>query len=229
MRTSTRYSKRSQAISFGVAVFALLWAPAITRAELLNYFDSALHGSSGAMTWPGTTWLHNTGLPNVNVYYAVYERATFNSVFDTTISGSDTYVYAYQLDNKNSTKPIAKFTVGLYPGIVVGGIGETADLQGADGTPTTSMLFGTGNSMAIWNYTGSSYVVPAGGKSEILFFTSPHAPTDGKTCSVTGTMGTSESGPVVSPGSAPEPSTLICLVMAGLCFVLFRPIRSMVS
>jgi len=214
---------RSRAIALGiVVVFA---APAISRAELLNHFSAALSNWSGMIELNA---VENSLYPHADVYYAVYDCTEANSLFGSAFPSTDTYVYAYQVVNAStSPQAITVFSVGLDPGASASGIVQRPDVNGGSGYASNHVIFATGNTSAVWNYTGT-HQIPAGGKSEILLFGSPHEP-EWITSTVQGTGSNYLTGSVLSPDAAPEPSTLICLAIAGLCFVLFRPVRSMFS
>jgi hypothetical protein len=230
MSESTRYPNRLLTLSFGIAILASVFLPTNSQAELTSYFGSALLKEDGQTRWAGTTSLFDsTSVPDVDVYYAVYDRATFITLFGSVLSNNDAYVYTYQLDNDDlSPQAIGKFTVGLYAGALASAQAELNDPQYGIGSPASLVYFATGNTSAIWNYSGTKKIL-AGGKSKILLFTSPHGPVDGKTCSVSAPSAVGESGPVPTPSSVPEPSMLIMLLIINLCFVAFRPLRSMFS
>jgi hypothetical protein len=233
MTRSIGRSSPFQTVRFGFAVLLVLFAPTIVRAELISYFDNALVGSSGTLTWPGTAATLSTAyVPNVSIYYAVYGRTVFESVFGVDVPGTDAFVYAYQVDNRNSAKSLSKFTVGITSGVPFRNLAQIIDPPG-DGVPpvspgTSATSSSTNATTAIWNFTTLG-AIPAGGKSTILFFTSPNVPTHGKTCSVT-SGALSSTAPVATPGTtAPEPSSLLLLAVGAIGLAVFRPIRSMLS
>ncbi len=219
---------RSVANTLGLAILFLMLAPTISRAELIDYFSDALPGWSNTTS---PTAYSGSGL-NVTLYYAVFGRETFDSTFGGGVfpgDDNDGYVYAYQLVNASgSTKAITKFTVGVAPNELPEGITQSV-LGGASGTGATvaaSVAFASGTTSAVWTY--SSPTISAGGKSEILLFTSPYAPDPSLvSCTIAGSGASSDRGSVPIP--VPEPSALLSLTVAGLCFVLFCPIRSMFS
>jgi hypothetical protein len=231
MLQSARHPNRLAGICAAIAILFVCSVPTISRAELTSFFGDALAGSSGTMSWPGTTWIHDAGLPDVNVYYAIFALSTFEKKFNCDLASTDPYVYTYQLDNADdSPQAIIKFTVGLYANAMVAGttVAEVDDPLNGAGSPASSKGLTTGATSVYWNFSSTKKIL-AGGKSKILLFTSPHSPTDGKTCSVTGTTSIGETGPIPSPSSVPEPSTLLLLAIGGLGLALLRPTRSMLS
>jgi hypothetical protein len=223
MKASVQHAMRLAALGVGFVVLLISMAPAVSEAELINYFGTALPG------WSGVTQLAAAGAPDVNVDYAVYPP----DAFDATFGGGDPsngskYVYAYQLVTEQANlEPITLFTVGLDPGAGAAAIGEIADPQepGASGaTVATSFAFAgaaPNYTSAVWNYNGTS--IPASGEGEILIYTSPYTPT-WITATIKGTSALPETG--MAPSPVPEPGTLLGLAVAGLSFVFARFVRS---
>ena len=212
------HPKRSPAMLGGIAVLLILLMPTVSRAELMDYFDSAMS------PWYGWTHLNESiSKPDVTIYYAVFTRDDFNAAFgDMDPSNHDSRVYAYQLVNAAVSPVITKLTVGLDSRASPAGITEINDPVGGSGTPSLLQAFAPLSppyGSAVWNYTPS---IAAGGKSKILLFTSSQDP-QWLSATVKGNV-QAESGPVPSP--IPEPTSLISLIMAVVFFVLLRPIRS---
>jgi hypothetical protein len=227
-----RCSNRLAVVCVALAGLALLLTPAVSRAGLIDFFDYAMHGSSGAISWPDTTWLHESDKPDVNLYYAVFTMAAFEEYFQCDLPGTDPYVYAYQMVNATtSPQAISQLSVGLYSGATVAGVGQVDDPIGAVGTVAKTARFSTGYASADWFYStnGGYQLIPVGGKSKILIFTSSHSPADGKLATVKGTTANGEAGEVATPSSVPEPSSLLFLTIAGFAFVLFGRFRSILS
>jgi hypothetical protein len=200
----------------GIAVLLILLIPTVSRAELMDYFDSAMS------PWYGSTHLAEPFKPDVTIYYAVYTRDAFNLTFgDMDPNNHDSRVYTYQLVNAAVSPVITKFTVGLDSRASPAGITEINDPDGGSGTASLLPAFAPLSppyGSAVWNYTPS---LAAGGKSKILLFTSSQDP-QWLSATVKGNV-QAESGLVPSP--IPEPTSLISLIMAVIFFVLLRPIR----
>ena len=211
------HPKRSPAMLGGIAVLLILLMPTVSRAELMDYFTSAMPG------WSGSTPLAEPLKPDVEIYYAVFTRDAFNLAFgDMDPNNQDSRVYTYQLVNAAGSPVITKLTVGLDSRASPAGITEIDDPGGGLGTASLLQAFAPLSppyGSAVWNYTPS---IAAGGKSKILLFTSSQDP-QWLSATVKGNV-QAESGPVPSP--IPEPTSLISLIMAVVFFVLLRPIRS---
>jgi hypothetical protein len=199
----------------------VLSTPAISHAELISYFSSALEGWSGTLSLSGTS-----SQPKVDIQYAIYGPGVFNDVFGSgDPSDGEMYVYCYQLINKSTTKTITYFTIGLDTNSATGQ-GEMNDPITPIGTPAVSYWIAESSSQytsAVWSYSGGA--IPTytnGGKSKILFYASSHAPSQYETSSVmSGIYGISG----LLPTPAPEPSALISLfglLSAGGLYVLVR-------
>jgi hypothetical protein len=215
MTTHFWYPRRLQVIGMGVALLLTLLMPAVSRAELINYFGNAMPG------WSGTLPLSGSSLPTVAVEYAVFAPGSFNVAFGGgDPSGGTQFVYAYQLlNNAASPRAVTKFTVGLDPGAAPSGIMEMNDpnLPAGVGTSVVPALAPTMSpyTSAVWTFN----TIGIGAKSEILLFTSPWDP-KWLSGTVKGTSAIGESGNVPSP--VPEPGTLLGLAIAGVLFILGR-------
>jgi hypothetical protein len=201
-------------------LFLVLLLPTTSRAELIDYFGTALSG------WSGSVHLNDSGRPDVLVDYAVYARADFNAAFgDIASTNHDPYVYTYQLRNGATSPVIKKFTVGFIPGNVMSSdqiITEISDPELPGGVATSlTPAFAPSSApytSAAWTFNNT---IGAGAKSEILLFTSPVLPL-WQPCTVQGAI-LGESGNVPSP--VPEPVGLITLLIASALFILVWPRR----
>jgi hypothetical protein len=162
---------------------------------------------------------------SANVDYAVYNPGKFNLSFGAGAdpSGGTQYVYAYEVFNtgangpNTAAQPISIFTEGLGPNanaqniealpIVFGNFGQLPDNSSFAGAPPTS---------GRWDYT--THNLPLGAATQILLFTSPHGPILQPGSVSGGGLGASQ--PLPSP--APEPSSVILLVMGGLAVLAMR-------
>jgi hypothetical protein len=166
---------------------------------------------------------------SASVQYAVYNPGKFDLSFGAGADPSNgtQYVYAYQVFNtgvngpNTVAEPISIFTEGLAANanaqniqalpIANGNFGQLPDHAAFAGTPATS---GT------WDYT--THNLPLGAQTQILLFTSPHGPIM-EPGSVQG-GGLGAQNPLPSP--APEPSSLMLLVMGGLVGLAIRRWRT---
>jgi hypothetical protein len=221
MNAHVRGVKRRPAMGRWLPLFLVLLMPAVSRAELIDYFATALTG------WSGSVHLHESGKPDVFVDYAVYARDAFNTAFgDVAPTNHDPYVYAYQLRNAaGSPQAITKFTVGLDSDYMSAAqiITQLSDpeLPGGVATSLTPAFAPTSvpYTSAAWTFN----TIGVGAKSEILLFTSPVLP-QWLPATVKGTSLPPETGSVPSP--VPEPSSLLSLLIASVLFILVRPLRS---
>jgi hypothetical protein len=218
---------------FGIALSAVLFAPAFVRGDLIhisadtNALD-AWHGTlqtSGSVVLPlpvGTKYL------NVDVEYAVYEPGTFNNSFPgCDPSNGNEYVYAYQLFNRTSSTDtgILKFTLGVsneaFPiGSYITEIENPAATSIRVSAPAT-----VGTTAINWTYAPSTSRIRTGENSKLLLFTSHDAPTWNFANLVGYSGATTPANNYFLPSPVPEPGTLIALAIAGFLFCLRRAIR----
>jgi hypothetical protein len=209
-------TKRRPGIITAFALLVIVFMPTVSRAELVDHFAQAMSG------WASSLALSGGGVPTVSVEFAVFSPGSFGS---GDPSNGLQYVYAYQLiSDVTSPVPISKFTVGLDAGASATGIGEVDD-SGVTGSGVAAyscnITTGPTDNSAVWNYNPRMSV---GAKSKLLLFVSPYEP-KWLTCTVKGSA-YAETGYYV-PSPVPEPGTLLTLMMAGIGFILVRPIRSL--
>jgi PEP-CTERM motif len=208
-------------------------------ALALGVAMSATNAQAGPLPLdPNAIW-HGTSAPlffsisgggttfeiSASVQYAVYNPGKFDLSFGAGAdpSNGSQYVYAYQVYNTGANGPttvaeaISFFSVGLGANANAQNIEALPLVNGNFGQlPSSESFGGSPPNSAGWFYS----VTPLGlaAQSQILLFTSPHGPTY-QSSGVTGN-GLSASQPLPSP--APEPSSVILLVMGGLVALVTR-------
>lgn len=231
--SSFRYPKQQHTVTLGgLAVLLVLLVPAVSSAELMNYFANA--------TWSGSVVMKTSQQAAIgSIQYAVYTRAAFDTTFGSSVldpNNNDPRVYVYQIFNTaGSTKGIKTFTVGLDVPSAGRIIKEINDPVGAAGTASRSCGLSTS---AAWDYSSSppNTTIPVGGKSKILLFTSVYDPKWIHNAQLVNTSYAAgspiEPNHLPSPDltlTVPEPASLISLIMAGGFLIFVRPRRSIFS
>ena len=202
-------------------------------AIVLAVSGTALAGtlaSDGNATAQGTEVFSATvpGFPELGSLEAVVEYAVYSpGDFDTSFPGGDPsggsdYVYAYQMFNTGPNE-LDQLTVGLDAGddaTFIGVIDDTVGDVGVNPNPSGVTFQGTvpNFTSAKWTYNPDPGV-PNGGKSRILFFTSPNSPELDSATVLAGSIADTQQ----LPSPVPEPTTL-ALAMLGLigCAMRYR-------
>ena len=171
---------------------------ASSQAGTLNGHSAALPG------WTGTVAFDNGDLEG-NLDYAVFTAADFNANFSGLgYTPGDAIVYTYQLENGNNatTDSISAQIVGILNSANTIGTFDIGDVD------ASSANFVGLN--AEWQFNPE---IPAGQTSWGLAFSSPSEPMEGVALTIDGGSSVLELG---VPTPAPEPSSLLLLVVGGM-------------
>jgi hypothetical protein len=203
---------------FGTILSASLSA----RADLISLASDA----NAIPEWRDSAAFQATGLTKVldgRIEYAVYLPGQFQQSFPSAdISADGNFVYAYQVFNTPSTDTIRTLTVGLDAAalpVFCGWLDQNQNPNNPDGTAPSSAIFTEPSppTSTVWYFNLPR--IPSGGRSQILYFTSPHGP-GWQSSTVLG--GQLESWTSTLPSPVPEPSVLALLGCAAGGWLLVR-------
>jgi len=158
---------------------------------------------------------------SADVDFAVYAPGHFNLSFPgQDPSGGTQWVYAYEVYSTSvaaGPSPASFFSVGILPisgGPAAAGATNIEHLPLVAGQAPGNSAFSS--TSATWDFT--AVPISLGSNSDILLFTSPHAPTMQSASVQGGGLGISHS----LPSPVPEPSTFVLLAVGCVSVLVMR-------